>query len=641
MCLTPMLIQPDHSSAAQQSAGQTPSKGNLIVNTISPIPLRHRRNAAGRLKSALLACATGLATSLVFAASPAAAQQVDSNKLLEVMVAKGLVTRAEADAMIAEARSAPGPTTPQAEAPVTGGVAADGTQTIPYVPQVVRDQITEQVRTQLAGQAQAEGWSRPGETPEWTRRITLYGDVRVRGEGRFYDHDNADIFPNYFAINSGNPQNINALVPGYIGPEFLDTTRNRQRAQLRARLGVRVRITDGISANIRLASGNSISPVSTNETLGAFGGGGYQIWLDQASIRLKPLTGVTVDLGRFDDPFFTTDLLFDPDMNFDGVALSVRKPVGEHFALFGSAGAFPVFNTALNFGSRNAPVVPEGGTDTYPGIRGAYESQDRYLLAAQAGVDFHPVDKVSLKLAGGYFHYDNVQGQVSAPCYWYELTCSTDALRPAFQQFGNTMMVLRNVVRDPSNPDFSVENQYFGLASKFHILSVHAAADYLPSTHFGVRLEGEYLNNLGFDRASIAARAVNNFGEGVKVPAPTDTDANATKTIFPYVGGNSGWQARLTLGSALDLNPDRDWNVEKGGYNFVLGYRRIKSDAAIDAFADSDFGLGGTNFKGWYIGGNYAIGKNTMFGARWVSADEVAGPPLSIDRLFVDLVTRF
>ncbi|CAH0348268.1 MAG: putative porin [Sphingobium sp.] len=587
-----------------------------------------------RLKPALLACAAGIALS----AAPAAAQQVDSNKLLEIMVAKGLVTRAEADQMIAEARTAP---VAAAAVPIEGGTSADGTQTIPYVPQVVRDQITEQVRAQLASQAQAEGWSKPGETPEWTRRITLYGDVRVRGEGRFYDKGNADIFPNYYAVNAGSPQNINALVPGFIGPEFLNTTQNRQRAQLRARLGVKVRVTDWISANIRLATGNNISPVSTNETLGAFGGGGYQIWLDQASIRLKPTKGVDVDLGRFGNPFFTTDLMFDPDMNFDGVALSVKQPVGETLSLFGAAGAFPVFNTSLNFGSRNAPVAPTSGTDPYPGVRGAYKSQDRYLLAAQLGVDFHPVDKVSIKLAGGYFHYDKVVGQVSAPCYWYELTCSTDARRPAFQQFGNTLMVLRNVVRDPSNPAFSVENQYFGLASKFRILNAHISADYMPSDHFGVRFEGEYAKNLGFDRAAVVARAINNLGAAVTVPAPTETDANATKTTYPYLGGDAGWQARLTLGSALDLNPDRDWNVKKGGYNFVLGYRRIESDAVIDAFADSDFGLGGTNFKGWFIGGNYAIGKNTMFGARWVNADEVAGAPLSVDRLFVDLVTRF
>ena len=46
-----------------------------------------------RLKPALMACTAGLS---LLAAQPAFAQSVDSAKLLELMVAKGLVTRAEA-----------------------------------------------------------------------------------------------------------------------------------------------------------------------------------------------------------------------------------------------------------------------------------------------------------------------------------------------------------------------------------------------------------------------------------------------------------------------------------------------------------------------------------------------------------------
>src|SRR3546814_11245572 len=73
-----------------------------------------------------------------------------------------------------------------------GGVTADGTQIVPYVPHVVRDQIVQQVRAELGTQAATEGWSKPGETPEWTRRIQLYGDVRMRGEARMYDKNNGD-----------------------------------------------------------------------------------------------------------------------------------------------------------------------------------------------------------------------------------------------------------------------------------------------------------------------------------------------------------------------------------------------------------------------------------------------------------------
>ncbi|MET4896575.1 putative porin [Sphingomonadaceae bacterium jetA1] len=603
-----------------------------------------------RLRPLLLACAAGTAA----CASPAFAQDttIDPKLLVEQLVAEGVLTQAQADRMIAKAtvpvRAAPAQTT---AAPLQGGVTADGTQIVPYVPQVVRDQITEQVKSQLASQAQTEGWAKPGETPEWTRRISVYGDVRARFERRFFDKGNADIFPNYADINEGNPQNINTNTPGYVGPAFLNTLANRNRAQLRARLGVKAQVDEWISANIRVATGNDRTPVSTNQTLGAFGGGGYQVWLDRAAITLTPVKSVDIELGRFSNPFFTTDLMFDPDMGFDGVAVSASAPVTQKFSLFGTAGAFPVFNTALNFGSRNAPTADVEGKNSYPGVRGPYRSQDKYLFAAQAGIAFQPSDALRFRLAGAYFHYDNVQGQRSAPCEYYELTCSTDATRPAFQQLGNTLFPIRNVIPNPLDPVHSPENQYFGLASKFRVLNIHAAVDFAPSDSFGMRLEGDFVRNLAWNRALLrgtysatsgwSGLAVNNLGAGVRVPDPKDS----TKTILqngPYAGGNTGWQARLTVGSSLGLNTDADGGtIERGGWNLMLAYRRLESDAILDAFADSDFGMGGTNVKGWYLSGNYGLGHNTMIGARWISSNEVAGPPLSVDRLFVDLVTRF
>ncbi len=61
----------------------------------------------------------------------------------------------------------------------------------------------------------------------------------------------------------------------------------------------------------------------------------------------------------------------------------------------------------------------------------------------------------------------------------------------------------------------------------------------------------------------------------------------------------------------------------------------------LDAFTDSDFHLGGTNAKGFMIGGQYAIYKNTWLAARWMSADEITGLPLAIDVFQLDLNAKF
>ncbi|WP_233503471.1 putative porin [Sphingomonas psychrotolerans] len=568
-----------------------------------------------RRKHWLLACAAG-ATLL---ASPALAQQVDSNKLLEIMVAKGLVTRAEADAMIAEARTAAPEAQAQAQAlpPVpAGGVAADGTQTIPYVPQVVREQLVEQVRKELSTQAQTQGWAKPGELPEWTKRFTLSGDIRARADGLLMDSGNFTDFVDWSAINAGQGFQANDGAPGYVNPPYLNATRDRWAMRLRARLGLKARIDDWISAELRIATGNDSSPVSTNQTIGQHGEfGKYALWLDRANIHMTPVEGVDVHVGRFANPFWTSTLQFDEDLNFDGVALSSTGKVSDGIDLFANAGFFPLFNTSFDFGSRDA---------------GVFGSKDRYLAAGQIGLEFHPGERLRLRLAGSYYRFENTQGEFSSPCAFDQDVCDTDATRPTFQQFGNTITALRNVTPNPAvAPGVSPEVQYFGLASKYEVVAARAEFDFGLTDRLSIRVDGDFIKNLAFDRSAVSKVALNNYAPMVGT------------TGGGFAGGDKGWQARLSVGHLGRGMPQGDQSIRKGDWNAHLGYRRIASDATLDALADSDFGLGGTNMKGWFAGGAYGFAENTAFGLRWLSADEVAGPPLAVDHLLVDLTTRF
>lgn len=198
------------------------------------------------------------------------------------------------------------------------------------------------------------------------------------------------------------------------------------------------------------------------------------------------------------------------------------------------------------------------------------------------------------------------------------------------------------MIANPNDPDRSPENQYFGYASKFEVLHIRGQLDYQPSDTFGVRLEGDFVKNLGWDRANIENRALNNLGEQLRVPNPDTSDPNDTMLVDgPYAGGDTGWQARLTVGSVLNLNGLGDWQAKRGDWNAYVAYRRLESDAVVDAFADSDFHIGGTNNRGWQIGANYAFAKNTILGFRWLAAEEVVDAPFSVDRGFIDLMTRF
>jgi hypothetical protein len=74
---------------------------------------------------------------------------------------------------------------------------------------------------------------------------------------------------------------------------------------------------------------------------------------------------------------------------------------------------------------------------------------------------------------------------------------------------------------------------------------------------------------------------------------------------------------------------------------FGVNYRYLESDATPDAFNDSDFGLGGTNLKGYSVFGALALSPRIALALRWLSADEVGGPPFRNDTVQFDFNAKF
>ncbi len=520
---------------------------------------------------------------------------VDPRAMLELMVKKGLISQTEADAIIRQSRA-------QA---IAAPAAESGVTTVPYIPVPVRDQIKEELRKEVRQEAKADGWGNPNTQPQWLSRFTLSGDIRLRAEGIFNDKDNYDQFPNFAAINEGSGYDISPINPN--NPPYLNTTKDRFLPRVRARLDLIGKVNDWMSVELRLGTGNDVGPVSPNQTMG--GGSGnfspYGIWLDRADLKLKPLQDLQIDVGRFANPFWTTNLLFYQEINFDGTAVQYRHaaPWVPDLTSFVSAGVFPIENTALNFGSNDV---------------GSFSSRDKYLGAVQGGLEWQANRNVKLTGAVGFFYFGDIQGKVSAACLYNQDACNTDDSRPQFQQFGNTMFPIRNITPNPAAaPGTSPEVQYFGLASKFHVLEMHGQLDLATFDPFLVRFEGEYVRNLAFDRSDVALKGpVNNFGDGGN-----------------YEGGGNGWQALMSIGQP-DLPNRGDW-VLTGGYKF------IKSDAVPDAFDDPDFHLGGTNAEGFVLGAGYAFADNANLMLHWLSAKEISGPPYADNVVQLDLNAKF
>jgi hypothetical protein len=578
---------------------------------------------------------SGLAALLLAAALPAAAlaqsnADPTSQLLIEILVKKGVLTRADADSILAEARAqaaAAQTTTVPASSPaatttveVSSTTAPDGTIHVTYVPKVVREQIAQQVTQQVIAQEQAGGYAAPNEIPDWLNHITVFGDFRMRYESDLLPRGNDDTgaFPNFNAINTGSPYDISSANQNF--PPQINVDQDRNRFRIRARLGVRADLGDGYTAEIRLATGENDSPVSENQSLGGAPSGAqggdfskYAIWLDRANISytppLPPPAHVKFDFGRFDNPFFSTSLIYNDDLGFDGVAATASYAFGPLTPFF-TAGAFPIYNTDFSFAS-NQPAK--------------FASHDKWLFGAQIGAVVNVLHNLAVKLGLADYAFTNVAGKLSAPCTVLTTAdaCSTDDDRPAFAQNGNTYMALRNIIATTANQNGTIDQyQYFGLASNFNVLALTGHIDLDQNAPAHVWFDGEYVNNLAFNEADIAAKAVNNRGP-----------ASAANSLGNFAGGNVGYYIAASVGHP-QLLQRWDWNVS-------LGYKYLESDAVLDGLNDSDFGLGGTNLKGYIFAGNLALNPRVWVRIRYLSADAIAGPTYRADVFQIDLNGKF
>ena len=389
-------------------------------------------------------------------------------------------------------------------------------------------------------------------------------------------------------------------------PDLTNTQNSYERLTLRARFGFRAAVGDDVTAGMRLSTGGT--PTSASQTLGAGSGfsNRYTIGLDRAWVDWEPRQDLHFTGGRMETPFFGTDLLWPEDLSLDGVAVRGIRNVGSGAYGFANAGAFML--QQFNIGGPS-----------------------KWLFGGQVGGDWAVTDATSVRLSAALYDFHRVEGSREvAPA-------PTGALAPtvpyAQSQYpagarlrGNTLIN----INDPTNAGAPV----WGLASKFRPVNVTAALTLRQFDPVQVGLSFDYVKNSAFDLADIERRA-------------------GTTAVATLANMTSGVQARLQVGSR-DL-------AQKGAWNTFLAYRQFERDAWLDAFTDTTWNLGGTNYRGFSLGGSYAFDRRASVGLRWTSTrnlddhvrtlanpsqpttvlGDMSSAPLKIDVLQLDVNTRF
>jgi len=503
--------------------------------------------------------------------------------LLEAMVKQGLISRESAEKLVAEAQSK---ANAEAVASVAAGAPAPGDVRVTYVPQVVQDQITAQVKQDVQASVVAdvkkaavdEGWGVPAALPSWVRNATWTGEIRVRAENINYGIGN-------LPFASPDIQSINeAGGIAQAGPDaFLNTTEDETRLLLRLSFGGKFDLNENTVAALRFSTGNQPNPVTRNQALGSYGRTS-PILLEEAYLRLgTPADQETQQLlfwaGRTPDIYQTSELAWDNDVRFNGFSLQYNwnnpKLPGQlrtSRGLFANAGAYAIQEEQ-------------------------FTSNDKWLLAAQLGYEFNVVPELRLSMAAAYFDYRNITGKKNP----FGLRIN-DYTAPQFVQKGNTVFDIRN--------DADPTTELYALAADYNLLELNILANWTVQPDLVLGMGAYYITNLGYDENDVLERT------GVFVPKK----ANAYRLDF-------------RVGSPDIAKP--------GAWRAFVAYNHIERDAVLDAFNDSNFHRGGTDAGGYTIGGELGIWNNTWTRLRYLSADEIDGPPLAIDVLQLELYGKF
>jgi polyhydroxyalkanoate synthesis regulator phasin len=532
-----------------------------------------------------------LAALLLASATPALADEARSLEelrntvinLLEALVQKGVMTREQAEKMVSDAQS-------KAEQSAADRATKDAAEKdavhVAYVPEIVKEEIKKQVAAdlkdkvtdQVVAQAKEQQWGVPGALPEWIKSVKLYGDVRSRAEGIAYADDNARNA--YLDFNTVN----NKGGVGKAGDTaLLNVSEDRNRLVGRLRFGATVQLGNAFSIDTRLTSGTATTPVSTNQTLGNYGAR-WTLNVDKAAVLWNPLSEwhdreLDLRFGRFSNPFVTTsELIWDNDVTFEGLSATY----------------------AMDLWGRDLPKMERGlflTVGAFPLQEVELSTKDKWLYAAQLGSEFWLGRNAMVRVTGGYFDYRNIVGVRNSPDSTLQ-----DFTAPKFLQKGNTLYDIRN--------DTDTSTNLYALAGEYRIANANVTLDLAVTGPYHAWVTGEYAKNVGWDTKDVLALT------GKTIQART-----------------VGYDFGVGFGNPL-LKQLWDWRAS-------LSYRYVERDAVLDAFTDSDFHLGGTDAKGYQFNFDLGLARGAWLRLRYLSANEIDGPPLGIDVWQLDLNGQF
>ena len=396
---------------------------------------------------------------------------------------------------------------------------------------------------------------------------TVYGDIRVRYENR---------------KGSGAEAVANTDV---------DQTKERNRYKLT--LGVK---TESGKWYTDLAMAMGSGGRSDNATFGKSGSSGNfndkeSLFVKRAMVGYKATDWLTVEAGRMDNPLYTTPMVWDADLTWEGLAEKVKFKAGD------------------------ADVFLTAAQAQYRGERISYDNTtaDRSvagLFALQGGARLPINDNTSAKAALTYTRV------------------SSNANRNA-----NDVATRFSPGKGTDKYSTMKANGYG--TNDLSTIEIPAEINFMAANGVGVRLFGDYVYNTNADERAKGSRL-----------AAAANGANGSD--------DTAWMLGVAIGSAKDLKAFEGNKMAKGDWSARVWYQdvgvwSVDANAVDSDFMDSRVNLKGTVFKAQYniednvfvnLAYGHATRKNNNFGAGGAAGDLALNLD-KFDLLQLDLTYKF
>lgn len=406
---------------------------------------------------------------------------------------------------------------------------------------IITDQEAEEIRGELVKESASTAAGKLKLSTPVTE-LEIYGDTRVRYEIRTAE----------------------AGAPDRITPPGEHTQRNRARYRLR--IGLRGTLADDWFFGLRLET--SSNPRSTNVTFGDDSSNGPfaktndGINVGQAYLGYKGIRDVTLTAGRMPNPLITTSMLWDSDINPEGVAEQWKH----------------TFNLNLGGGSGTAAAYDKDGKQT----AAAATSEPRKIaidVFANLGQfvydDANPEDPVGPQ-PRGVPHFD-------AYLLAWQVGAKINFSKDMYLQFAPTFYNYTGA-GDTFNTFFSGDPSFRrtpgGPVVALNQTGVNSLLVFDMPTEFGfkvgeipIRLFGDFATNLQADDRALAA-------------------GHPDKGDQRYA-----YQIGLGLGK---VKVKHDWAIQ--GF-----YQHVEQFAVDPNLVDSDIFDSRVNMEGFAISGSYAL----------------------------------